>query len=551
MAHQSMRVNLASVVFPFVSELWGRSIVVPEIDQNYERALVSSADIGKDKGVPMGFYMHNVMPTTEGYQSIDFATNVVGDGVSTDFDRCFPILQTTPNDAHFLFSPSDGKNRILDLTVSGQWQSVSPLMPGLIADNTSVTTAYVQGQTYIYYGKVGCYVYDQVNKVMTLTALGGLTASSVIGITASFGYMIAFNESTVAWSNATNPVDFIPSLATGAGGGSVNDIKGNIVCCVPISGGFLVFCEKNVVSAKYTGNIRFPFIFKEITGSGGIVSSDQIGINSNVAEVYAWTSSGLQMFTINSAENIFPDCTDFLAKLIFEDFDDTNLVFVVTKLSTALSVKLAVVADRFVVLSYGIAAPLFTHALIYDLTLKRWGKVKLTHRCAFQWNAPNLFGAITYGQLGTAGITYGGLSGITYGQLLTSANTPELPLKTVSFLQQDGTVKTILFDLDNITSSVTSTFIIGKFQMKRNHKIVHQFQDVENVKQGSAFAAYIIATIDGKTFLPAIAMQLITIGAQVQRWARRVTGLNVSFIYQGVFNLTSILMDFTDGGDGP
>lgn len=548
MAHQSMRVNLASIVFPFATELWGRSIIVPEIDQNYQRTLASSSDIGKDKGIPIGFYMHNVMPTTEGYQSVSYNTNVVGDGVSTDFDRCFPLLETAPQDAHFLFSPSNGKNRVLDLTVNASWVSVSPLAPGIIADNTTVTTAYVQGQTYIYYANLGCYVYDQVAKVMTLTALGGLSASQVIGITASFGYMIAFNASTVAWSNATNPVDFIPSLVTGAGGGSVNDIKGNIVCCIPITGGFLVFCEKNVVSAKYTGNIRFPFIFKEITGSGGISSADQIAVNSNVAEIYAWTSAGLQMFTINGAENIFPDCTDFLAKLIFEDFDETTLLFTEQKLSTPLNIKIAIVGDRFIVISYGVNSPTFTHAIIHDLTLKRWGKVKINHRCAFQWNSPNLFGSITYGQLGSANLTYGGLAGITYGQLLTSANTPELPLKTIAFLQADGTVKTVVFDL-GLTTTTGGVFVLGKFQMKRNRNIVHQLQDIENVDAAATFNMYVLPSIDGKTLLPAVKGQRISLSTKSQRWGKRVSGLNVSFLYIGTFNLTSIIADFTDGGD--
>jgi hypothetical protein len=414
MAHQTMRVNLASVIFPFTSELWGRSVIVPQYDQNYERLLNSSADIGKDKGIPMACYLHNCLPTTEGYQSVSYDTNIQGDGVITVFDKIFSLLQSSPNNAHFLFSPSNGKNYVYDATV-GHWASVSPLLPGQIGDNTIVTTAYIQGQTYIYYQGNGCYVYDQVAKVMTATVLVGLDPTQVIGLTASFGYMIAWSNSTIVWSNALTPTDFVPSLVTGAGGGGVNDVKGNIVCCVPVSGGFLVFCEKNVVSAKYTGNIRFPFIFKEISNSGGIESPDQLSVGSNSSEVLAWTSSGLQSFTLTTCESVYPEATDFLAKLIFEDFDETTLVFTEQKLGAPLNVKITSISDRYTVISYAVAYPTFTHALVFDNVLKRWGKLKITHRAAFQWNAPNLFGSVTYGQL--AATTYGQLAGITYGQL--------------------------------------------------------------------------------------------------------------------------------------
>lgn len=554
MSHQTIRVNISSVIFPFTKDLWGESVIVPQYDENYERGLpFGDTDLGKEKGIAMACYLHNVMPTTEGYQSIGFQTNIPGDGVSTDFDRVFPLLQSSPNDAHFLFSPSNGKNRIYDATVGDLWTSVSPLPMGTIADNTTVTTAFIQGQTYIYYGGNGCYVYDQVNKVMVLTALGGLTASAILGITASFGYMIAFSSTAVAWSNATNPVDFVPSLATGAGGGNVNDIKGNIICCVPVSGGFLVFCEKNVVAAKYTGNIRFPFVFKEIPGSGGIASFDKIAIGDNLGEVYAFTTSGLQVFTLSTVDNVFPEVTDFLSKLIFEDFDDTVLVFTEQYLSTALNVKITAVSDRFVTISYGVSSPDFTHAVLYDRFLKRWGKVKITHRACFQWNAPNLFGNVTYGQLGAIGITYGGLAGITYGDLSTSVNTPEQSLKTISFVQGDGTVKDIVFDLAQTIA--VGTFFIGKFKMTRNKFITHQWSDIENVPLGQPFKAYLFPTLDGKTFLtpvPLTQIKNLNPGQNtglVQRWAGRVTGQNYTLMMQGAFNLTSILTDFTLAGD--
>lgn len=568
MAHQTIRTDISSVIFALTKELWGRSVIMPGQDENYERGMpFGDSDLGKEKGVSMACYMHNVMPTAEGYQSIGYMTNITGDGVSTDFDRVFPLLQSSPQNAHFLFSPSSGKNRIFDATVGPDWVSVSPLAPGVVSDSTIVTTAYIQGETYIYYSGIGCYKYNQVTKALDAVVLGGLTASAIMGLTASFGYMIAFSATAVAWSNATVPTDFVPDLATGAGGGSVNDIKGNIICCVPVSGGFLVFCEKNVVAAKYTGNIRFPFIFKEIPGSGGVATFDQIAVGSNLGDIYAYTTSGMQSFSLQAVDNIYPEVSDFLAKQIFEDFDETTLAFTEQNISTPLYVKVAAVSDRFVVISYGVAPPVLTHALIYDRILKRWGKLKITHRACFQWNAPNLFGAITYGQLGTIGLTYGDLSTITYGALLTSVNTPEVPLKTLCFLQEDGTVKLVDFDLSLDTAA--GVFLLGKFQVVRTKFIAHQYTDIENpactklltlfpsgakvrVPSEDAFKLYVIPTIDGKTFLTPIRAKTITpltLTSNVRRMAAWVKGLNYSLLMIGAFNLVSVTTDFTVAGD--
>lgn len=546
MAHQTIRVNLASVIFPFTKELWGRSIIYPQYDENYERALVSSADIGKDKGVPMACYLHNCMPTTEGYQAISFDQQAIGVTAETNFDKVFSLLQTAPNNAHFLFSPANGRNYVYDGTLGG-WASTSPFAPGTIGVSTRVTTAYIQGQTYIYFEKIGCFTYDQVLKVFTPVSLVGLDPTTIIGITSSFGYLIAFNETQVVWSNAAVPTDFVPSLITGAGGGPVNDIKGNIVFSTSISGGFILFCEKNAVAARYSGNIRFPFIFKELPNSGGISSQDQITYGSNAAEVFAYTSSGLQKFSLTTCDDEFPEASDFLAKKIYEDFDDVHLTWSETKISTQLAVKIALIASRFLVISYGLSPGAYTYAIIHDLDLKRWGKVKINHVAAFQWNSPNLFGPTTYGELGVVGLTYGGLANITYGQLNTSVNTPEMPLKTVSFLQANGVVETINFDLDN--DSALGTLLLGKYQFQRNKRIYHQFSEIENVSPTAPFVMYVIPSINGKDFeTPVLAVELLQ-GEDMRRWGKWVEGRNYSLLFQGAFNLTSVLTDFTLSGD--
>lgn len=543
MAHQWMRCNLASAMFPFAKDLMGRSIILPQYDQNYDRDVRANTEgVEKDKGIPQAYYMHNCVPTPQGYQAVGYDSKIAPLAGVTDFDAAFPIQD--PTLARFLFSPSAGKNYIFDAVV-GKWVSVSPLAPGSVRDSVVVTTAFVNGQSYIYYANLNCYKYNITTKLLDVVVLTGLTAVNTKGVCAANGYMVAWDDTTVAWSNTSVPTDFVPSVLTGAGGGAVGEAKGKIIACLPISGGFIVYCEKNAVAAKFTSNARFPYIFSEIPGSGGIQSPEQVSWQANLGEHYVWSTAGLQKFTLTGSANIFSEATDFLAALLFEDFDESTLVFTTQYLSVPLSMKVSVVGDRYVVFSYGVTFPNFTHALIFDLSSKRWGKFKITHRDCFQWNAPNLYGALTYGQLTG---TYGDFGNyVTYGDLATSINNPEIPKKTIAFLQQDGTVKTVNFDLSEATAN--GVLMIGKFQMQRNKLITHQSTDVENVQPSGTFQMYVVPSLNGKDLLTPVPGIVQNPGLLGRRYNKRLSGLNFSDLFIGAFNLTSLLINFTMQGD--
>lgn len=540
MANQWTRVNLSAAEFPFHTDMWGRSIILPQYDQNYQAQTGIAVDT-KDKGVPQAFYMHNVMPTADGYQSIGYDTDVPPLPGATDFDFCYPLQ--TPGLSRFLFSPAQGKNYVFDESVA-MWASTSPLPANSVSANTMVTTAFIHNQTYINYSKFGTYTYDPVLKVMNRVVLVGLVDANVKGVCEANGYMLVWDDLSVSWSNATVETDFVPSLITGAGGGSVNDAKGRIVVCLPISGGFLVYCEKNVVAAKYSGNINFPFIFTEVPGSAGVQSPNQVSWLSNLAAHYAWTSAGLAIINKTEAKDSFPEVTDFLAAKIFEDFDETTLMLIQSFLSTQLNVLVTAVAERFLVISYGVAPPDYTHALVYDISNKRWGKLKITHRACFQWNSPNLAGQITYGQL--SGLTYGQLNTTTYGDLLVAINSFELPKKTLAFMQGDGTVKIVNFDLAETLAD--GVLIIGKFQFQRNYFLTHQNTDIETTYTGNTFNHYLMQSLDGKQLLPPVKSKLLKSGPKSRSYARRLSGQNISHLLIGSFNATSLVMNFTQGG---
>lgn len=539
MANQYVRLNLASAIFPFSVEGAGRSIIMPQADENFDR--YNAANTTPDKGVPQVFYMHNVVPIANGYQSIGWVQQLAGLATHTDFDTCFPLFSS--NGSNFLFVPGQGSNYIYDGNV-GSWTSVSPLASGSVPAGVLVTTAYIQGITYIYYSGIGCFTYDSTNRVLTPVTLTGLTESEVLGITAANGYMIAWTTTTVAWSSLTTPTSFTPSIDTGAGGGSVQAAKGNINFCVPISGGFLIYCQQNIVGAQYTANTAFPYIITEITGSGGVATIDQVGYQTNLPYQVAMTTAGIQQVSLQSAIPTMPEVSDFLTSQLYEDFDETSLSISYTYLSSQLGIKIATVSDRYVVISYGEQAPNFTRAIIYDIGLNRYGILKLPHRSCFSFVNPAPNGLIAYNELMNTPIA--SLGQTTYQDFFTTIQLAVTPKENLAFMQEDGTVQLVDFEVSEVNAD--GVFIIGKFQNQRNQVFVHQRTDVETVSSASSFKMYLLPTFDGKDFGAAVPTTEILTGSLTRRLAKRYTASNISLCLVGAFNLSSIVMNFTVGG---
>lgn len=545
MAHQWIRANLAAALFPLVTELWGRSVVVAGQDENFERTLVSPVDQGKDKGIPQAYYMHNCMPTSQGYQSISYDTLVTGLlDAPAPFDRCFPLQNSDLS--RYLFVPAGGVNYIYTDSL-GEWTPTSSFPGGDVSFDALVTTAFVQGQSYIYYYQRGCFKYDVASESIVnveLVGLGGI----INGICAANGYMIAFSDTAVAWSNAANPLDFVPSIITGAGGGNIGPAKGRIIAGLPISGGFILYCERNAVAAAYSGNINFPFIFTEIKGSGGIASPDQVSFQSNSDTHYVWSSAGIQAITLTSASSIFPEVSDFLSGNIYEDFDESSNLFTTTYPVDELYVKVTFVSEQYVVFSYGVLPDTYTYALVFDINLQRWGKLKIDHVDCFTWNEPKLFGFISYGDLEPLRYTDIPVT-VMYDDLVS-----ELPLfrdvrKDFAFLQLDGTVQVVDFQLDE--ESADGVLLLGKFQLQRNRFITHQQTDVETVQASGAFEMRLYSTIDGKTFSPAAGISTFAArtSPKARRFNRMYTGQNYSLLFKGAFELSSVITNMNLAGN--
>lgn len=507
MPQQTYRANLTAAEFPFLSELQGRNIIIPSIDQNFSRQGNSPKNKDRDVGIPQAYYMHNMMPTDAGLTSVGYqqVANSPADTDST-FQDIFTLRDPTEQVAYFN-NTSSGRNYVLPSLGVG-WLRTTDKTP-----NGFVTTAHVNGQTYICFAKVGIFKYNFTTNVLDAVVTAGLNQANVLGIFASSGYMLAWTTNTVVWSSTIDPTDFVPSLVTGAGGGAVQDIKAEITVGLPNNGGFTVYTKRNAVAGTYTGNARFPFSYKEVIGAGGLAAPYLSAYDGNSTNHISYTTAGIQEISNNNSQSLFPQLTDFLAGAQFEDYDDNTKEFTVLDLMAPMKKKLTQIGNRYVVFSYGVSQ--LTHAVVYDVALARWGKLKFTHVDCFEYFYP-------------------------------SSDVVDTPRRNIGFVQADGKITVAILSYSNTGSN--GTLMLGKYQLDRASYLQLQEIHLESVKADNTLDVKVLSTIDGTNTVQETIPVLSSSVGLYRRYNLRANGMNHSIIFNGAFHANSLELTFDDDG---
>lgn len=508
MAQIVYRGTLSAKAFPLISKSMGQSVIVGGPDQlGLAPNAPSIDDIHTDKGIPQIYYGHNVMPTEEGIQSVGYFTAITG--VSSGFKNIFTLRDINGNRTFFSHK-DDGSSYVIP--VGGASWVATTNIPATIG--TTVTVATIQGQTYIYFSNVGCYMYDVATNTLIAITLTGLTPANVLGIVAASGYMLAYTKDSIAWSSTipralpTDPIDFVPSLVTGAGGGKIELANSNITVCKAHYLGVIIFTVDNAVAAIYSGNATYPFNFREIAGCGGLTDPTHIANEAIQAAYYSYTSSGLQLVNLSGAQTVYPLFTDFLSGKYFEDFDEPSRTFNYQTLINPMVKAISVISDRYLVMSCGVTS--FTHAIVYDLQYRRVGKLKIPHKVCFDYKY----------------------------------STPEIadsPRDSFAFLQEDGAIVRVNFDTG--FSFRPGVILLGKYQYVRSRLLTLDEVGIENIESTDGFNLYDLVSLDGKNKTES-PMALAVNHDSYRLYRSRVTGVNHSLLGIGTFNLVSIELTF-------
>jgi hypothetical protein len=508
MAEIIYRANIKAQGFPFLSELFGRSIIIKGPDQT---APIGKSEPGvtdsQNQGIPQVYYCHNVLPTDNGYTAVAYnrSTNAVG-GLFVKIVQIFDDLGAQAN----LAITDDGTLWVMPIGTS-VWKNITGAPPINTIAERRMTVGTVSGVSYIYFANIGCYTYDFATNVLTATPLipgaAGFTQADVLGVAENKGYLLAYTKDGVFWSSLVDPTDFDPSLTTGAGGGAVEGVRGVIVHIESVYGGFIIFTNKNAVSAIASDNSRFPFNTIEIPNAGGLNDPDFVSYDSNSSSVYAYTTAGLQQIALKGSNTIFPEVTDFISGGRFEFYDEaTNTLSIVKADSTVIKKRLVIIASRYLVFSYGLTS--LTHALVYDTVYKQWGKLKINHVDCFEWVRSDV----------------------------------ETPKKSVTFCAANGELYVLDANINN--SAANGVIILGKYQYHRARLITLEGVQVENVNQDADFTLFDLPSLDGKNFLPAIVGYNSLSAGQYREYKFHNTALSHSIVLKGGWNATSMQLVF-------
>lgn len=318
-----------------------------------------------------------------GVQVPDAAFPLVATEVlETDMDEL--ELLRDDNAQQVLFCHGHGKNYLYNQETS-LWQTTSPFAAQ--RPRGLVTYAYLNGTTYVFYESDRLLSFDLATLTATqhtLTLPAGTDISQIRGIFPNGNYLCLFTEGAVYWSTQTNIFDFA-DVDQGAGNGIPQGLRGSIIKALPIDGGAILYTGENAVGMRPTNNAALPFTFSEIRGAYGVSKPETVTSSSADGYHYTLGPGGIQRVALAGAESIFADAVDFLSGHMYDFFDRVgNPMPYVAEVSTTepLRSRLAYAAGRYLIASFGDpASTAYAGAIVFDLLLMRWGRVRISHMC--------------------------------------------------------------------------------------------------------------------------------------------------------------------------
>lgn len=510
MAQIPFRANVQSSVFPLLSDLSAQTVVMPQQDQVYVPNVNPSDQAAPvDRGIAQMFYAHNVMPSTYGYQSVGYRLRQAG-AAGKKLQDVQLVRSTDKLDVYVGWDYEVSKR--LWIWNGSSWSEPGNNVTGLTRRNT-LTVATVNGITYINIAFIGTYTYSSASNSLTKVTLKGLEDPLVAGIVSTSGYLVAISIDGYSWSSTSDPLDFVPDLKSGAGGGKLQEAKGDIVFAQQTAYGFIIYTTANGISVTYSGNANFPFNAREIPSCGGIAAPWMV-TKESAGQQYAYTTNGLQTVYHTQATTKLPYVTDFLSGRIFEDYDTVTKKFLQSELSTTMRKRVALVSDRYLVLSYGISPDgEFSHAIVIDVTQTRTGKLKKLHNVCFQ--VQNLAPEVV-----------------------------ETPRESIALMDGQGNINVVDFSQQIVPTDAIALF--GKYQFVRQNNVCLQEVQIENVKADYATDVVVVPTWDGKTFLDDVVgfPDPETVGKQTRSYFFDLECRNFSVKLQGRFNLIGMELFF-------
>lgn len=566
MAVNRFKLALNNATIPPLSSLAQRAVVNAGLDSAPRTPRIFMGDDDSaDFNMAQVIYAENVMPSAHGCRSVGFAPVISSLAGASDFDTIFPLRDADENAVYY--SPAHGKNYIYDIatdtwtpkTHAAIWSKT--LAVGSDPATSRVTYAYVDGKTFVCFSRLkstdavdmSIMFWNSTTKQLepSTTIITNLpfAVGEIDGIASSNGYLLVWSGLSIAWA-FFNGATFNYSIYengnfTGSGQQIPEDLQGPITAILSMAGGFLAFSSRNCISANYhSQTIQSPWVFKEVSDAGGLESYEQATVEGSLGKIVAYTSAGIQAVTLNSAEHAHPVIADFITRREVEFYDREIRQISKTVLTSDLFVKVTNIGNRYVVFSYGFYTGTYSFALIYDIALQRWGKIRFRHRdCfAYTYSVAN-DNKVSYGAL--LDVPYSSFSTTSYADLSIQQDVITPAPRALAFLAETGAVSLAQWS-SRATVEDSAVVILGKVQLSRNKHIQLNRIEVEGMSSGDC---YIQSTTNGRIAAYLWDTTLVERTQDFSLFGTLVDCKNFNIVLEGTFDLSTVICEALQTGD--
>lgn len=483
---------------------------------------------------PFPYWLENVVPIARGVKS-----------VSWNQREEIAAPQTKGIPANLYRFPSGNLGTQLGLLTNGEFYLYNPTTAQWKKEEDYAEPDRIPTHTYI---RQDSLLYFPDKGVVKVNPEGGLTTlaltwgdnvtppTGVKGISSCSGYLLMYTKDTIYWSS---PLDYkvfalqSGGVSTGAGSTKVQGLLGDIVEVVPVAGGAVVYTNKCAFAMQYTTNALVPFAFSQIPECSGVQYQWHIAPNEDMSAHFIWATSGMQLVALNQAQAVFPEFTEFFAKDELQELSRNQII----RIKTQVSIKLGYLGNGTLCISIGPRDSYFHYCWIYDVNLKRWGRISFPHWHVAPYVNANHTVSMSYSYLLSKGTTVAQLRGATYESLRGDIRyNSEQPLERALF-GIDG--KLYHSDWAEVSNGANARVIIGDFRLTFNRDI-----EVNEIILDASDATPEVSCYDqlGNEF------RFIQDSYTQNRFVERAAGSYVTVAVKGDFELSAVVVGMVSGG---
>lgn len=382
-------------------------------------------------------------------------------------------------------------------------------------------SATVGGRTYILYHSYATgYKLYQWPWALTAPILpAGLNLDGVVAMVGVNNYLVLITWTAVYWSTPTNPLDF-----TGYGSGyqTPQDLFTFTITAKSVADGFIIYTGLTAIAVTYTNIPNAPFRFSTVKDASGALSTptDSFGASAQ----FVWTSQGLQLVTLQGAQNIAPEVSAALQSKTRTKFNRAvsppELNVFTANGSQAL--RLTSVADRYLVISYGAIGSSFQAAYVLDQTLNRWGHLQIKHSVVLDLN-----------------LIHSATTLLSYYNIK-----PQIP---IGFITPSGIIHQARTDAEGTVYAEGNALVVGPVSITRQSMTTVQEVQVAAVKAAN-LEVHVAAALSEFTPSTTTVLSPATAFKEQQTFYGRATGDSLEVRLFGLMDATNLVLGVTKHG---